>query len=48
MWSAYRAESWFDKSSTTASFALISVPNFALGVLLLYFLAVRTQAFPAR
>jgi peptide/nickel transport system permease protein len=24
------------------------VPNFALGVLLLYFLAVRTQAFPAR
>jgi peptide/nickel transport system permease protein len=48
VWSAYKAESWFDKSSTTASFALISVPNFALGVLLLYFLAVRTQAFPAR
>jgi len=48
VWSAYKAESWFDKSSTTASFALISVPNFALGVLLLYFLSVRTQVFPAR
>jgi peptide/nickel transport system permease protein len=48
VWSAYRAESWFDRSSTTASFALISVPNFALGVLLLYFFAVRSQVFPAR
>jgi peptide/nickel transport system permease protein len=48
VWSAYRAEGWFDRSSTTASFGLISVPNFALGVLLLYFLAVRSQMFPAR
>lgn len=48
VWSAYRADGWFDRSSTTASFALISVPNFALGVLLLYFLAVRSQVFPAR
>ena len=48
VWSAYRADGWFDRSSTTTSFALISVPNFALGVLLLYFLAVRSQVFPAR
>jgi peptide/nickel transport system permease protein len=48
IWSAYRSDGLFDRSSTTASFALISVPNFALGVLLLYFFAVRSQVFPAR
>jgi peptide/nickel transport system permease protein len=48
IFSAYRADGWFDRSSTTVSFALISVPNFALGVLLLYFFAVRSDVFPAR
>ena len=48
IFSAYRADGWFDRSATTGSFALISVPDFALGVILLYFLAVRSDVFPAR
>jgi peptide/nickel transport system permease protein len=48
IFSAYRSDGWFDRATTTGSFALISVPNFALGVILLYFLAVRSDVFPAR
>jgi peptide/nickel transport system permease protein len=48
IWSAYRADGVFDRSATTASFAVISVPSFALGVLLLYVFAVRTNVFPSR
>lgn len=48
IWSAYRADRLFDRFTTAASFALISVPSFALGVLLLYFLSVRNHAFPSR
>lgn len=46
--SAYRADRLFDRATTTASFAFISIPSFALGVLLLYFLAVTNDVFPAR
>lgn len=48
IWSAYRADGLFDRVTTTASFAMISVPSFALGVLLLYFLSVRNHVFPSR
>ena len=44
---AYRANRRLDKYSTVASFGLLSVPNFALGVVLLYLLALRWQVFPA-
>lgn len=44
---AYRANRAFDRGSTVASFGLLSVPNFALGVVLLYLLALRWQVFPS-
>ena len=46
--SAYRANRGFDKVSTVGSFGLLSIPNFALGVILLYFFALRWQIFPSR
>ena len=46
--SAYRANRGFDKISTVGSFGLLSIPNFALGVILLYFFALRWQIFPSR
>ena len=44
---AYRAHRSFDRASTVTSFGLLSVPNFAMGVVLLYLLAVRWQVFPS-
>lgn len=44
---AYRANRAFDRGSTVASFGLLAVPNFALGVVLLYLLALRWQIFPS-
>ncbi len=44
---AYRANRAFDRGSTVASFGLLSVPNFAMGVVLLYLLALRWQIFPS-
>jgi peptide/nickel transport system permease protein len=46
--SAYRADRLFDRTATTVSFGLISVPSFALAVLLLYVLSVSNHIFPAR
>ena len=46
--SAYRANRSFDKASTVGSFGLLSIPNFALGVILLYFFTLRWQIFPSR
>lgn len=46
--SAYRADRLFDRTTTAVSFGLISVPSFALAVLLLYFLSVKNDIFPAR
>jgi len=46
--SAYRSDRPFDRTSTTVAFGLLSVPSFALAVLLLYALAVRSDVFPAR
>lgn len=44
---AYKAGSFFDKSANTTAFALLSIPNFVLGVLLVYFFALRLHWFPA-
>ncbi len=46
--SAYRANRPFDNVSTVVSFGLLAIPNFAMGVILLYFFAVRWQFFPTR
>lgn len=45
---AYRASRGFDKASTVGAFGLLAIPNFALGVILLYFFALRWQIFPSR
>jgi len=47
VFSAYRAGSAFDRGSNTVAFALLSVPNYIIGVVLLYFFAVRWGWFPA-
>ena len=47
IWSAYRANRMSDKVITTTSFGLISFPNYALAVFLVYFFAVQWQIFPA-
>ena len=44
---AYRANRAFDRGSTVLSFGLLSVPNFALAVVLLYLLSLRWQIFPS-
>ncbi|MDV6271205.1 ABC transporter permease [Rhodococcus globerulus] len=46
MWSAYRPGSRFDRAVSTTSFALLSIPNFLLAVLLVLLLAVNWQIFP--
>ena len=45
---AYRANQRADKASTAVSFGLLSIPGFALGVILLYFFVVRWEIFPSR
>lgn len=47
VWSAYRANRWSDKLITGTSFGLISFPNYALAVFLVYVFAVQWQVFPA-
>jgi len=44
---AYRANTYFDKSVTTATFGLLSVPSFMLALFLIYTFAVRFHVFPA-
>jgi peptide/nickel transport system permease protein len=48
IWSAYRADRWFDRASTMLSFGLLSIPALALGPLLSYLLAVDNHVFPNR
>jgi peptide/nickel transport system permease protein len=44
--SAYRAGTWFDKSSNTGMFALLAVPNFVLGLALAYYFGVWLNWLP--
>jgi peptide/nickel transport system permease protein len=47
LFSAYRADSTADRAITTGAFGLISVPSFALAVLLVYLFAIQLHWFPA-
>ena len=47
VWSAYRANRVSDKVITGTSFGLISFPNYALAVFLVFLFAVQWQIFPA-
>ena len=44
---ARRANRGFDRVSTFGSFGLLAIPNFALGVLLLYLFALKWEIFPS-
>jgi peptide/nickel transport system permease protein len=44
---AQRADGIFDKVSTIGAFGLLSVPNFVLGVVLVYVFAIKLDWFPA-
>jgi peptide/nickel transport system permease protein len=44
---ALHRETWFDKSVSTATLAAISMPEFLIGYLLIYLLAVQVQLFPS-
>jgi peptide/nickel transport system permease protein len=46
--SAYKQNTFTDRSITGASFALLSVPNFALAVVLIYVLAVKLKWVPVQ
>lgn len=46
VWAAYRQGGWFDRSTTTTSFALLSTPNYILGPVLILLFAVTWQFFP--
>ncbi len=48
VWSAARANSAGDRVSTVTSFAFISLPNFALAVILYYVFALKIELFPLR
>lgn len=44
---AYRAESRYDRTVSNVLFALSSIPNFVVALILMYFFAVKFQIFPA-
>ncbi len=46
LWAASRADSKSDKASTVSAFLLISIPNFALAVILSYLLSIKLGWFP--
>lgn len=43
---AYRKDTFFDRMSNTTAFAMLAVPNFALGFVLQYYLGVQLGWFP--
>ena len=47
IYSAYRAGRTVDRATSLVSFGLLSIPNFALGVVMLQFFALRNQWLPA-
>ncbi|CCG03707.1 ABC transporter permease [Blastococcus saxobsidens] len=47
VFSAYRAGSRFDKAVTGTTFGLLALPNFIFALLLIFFLSVRFDLFPA-
>jgi peptide/nickel transport system permease protein len=47
IWSASKADSFVDRTSTIMTFFLIGLPTFALGVILKYLFSIRYDFFPA-
>ncbi len=43
---AYRAGSWFDRASNATGFGLIAIPNFALALVLAYYVGVKLGWLP--
>ena len=43
---AHRKDSFFDRISNTSAFAMLAIPNFALGFILQYYLGVELGWFP--
>lgn len=43
---AYRKDTFFDRISNTSAFAMLAIPNFALGFILQYYLGVELGWFP--
>ena len=43
---AYREGSWFDRGSNATGFGLIAIPNFALALVLAYYVGVKLRWFP--
>ena len=48
IWAAYRSGGWVDKAINTTAFALISLPGFAVALLLTYFLGVKMRWLPTQ
>jgi peptide/nickel transport system permease protein len=46
VYSAYRRDGWFDRSTSVTSFAFISAPPIVVAVAFLYFVVTRTGFFP--
>jgi len=46
VWSAYRQNSRFDRISTTSAFAMLSLPNYIVAPVLMYFVSVQRQWIP--
>ena len=44
---AYRADSWFDKSVNTVAFGFLSIPNFIFAVLLVFLFSIQLGWLPA-
>ncbi len=42
---AYRRDTWFDRMSNASAFAMLAIPNFALGFVLQYYLGVKLGWF---
>ncbi len=46
LWSAHKQGRFADRATSAASFAFVSLPPFILGLLLVYLLSLRVEAFP--
>jgi peptide/nickel transport system permease protein len=46
VWSAYRQNSRFDRVSTTSAFAMLSLPNYIVAPLLMFFFSVKQKWIP--
>ena len=48
VWAAYRSGGWVDKVINTMAFGMISLPSFALALILSYYLGVQFELLPVR